>query len=126
MTFGLNLLWQSGVVQGVGQYIYSIGYSGLDAVQSYTTANNESQACSIKNSLMLNKAGFIVAPSVASAQAAVRSGASAFLTQSTCPGFGICGNLIDGDDEDVWPITAVTASRSAPKPTKRSRRCLYP
>ena len=102
---------KGGVVQAVAQYRLTIGYSGLDAVQSYASLNNQSgEYCAVKNSLMENKAGYIVKPSVTSAQAAVRSGANFLLQHSSCPGFGICGNLFDGDDEDVWPITAVTAS----------------
>ena len=57
---------------------------------------------------VINKAGIAVQPSVSSAQAAVRASSSTMLRNSTCLGFGICGDLLDSGDEDVWPLTAIT------------------
>ena len=106
LTFRL----QNGVVSGVAQLSNALGYAGLDAVASYKSLHNSS-LCSVKVANMVNKAGGLVEPGVASAQAAVRDSASALIEQSLCPGFGLCGNLFDGNDQDVWPLTAVTVSR---------------
>ena len=109
----LILTTQNGVVNGVATLSFSIGYSGLDSVESYGESKNRSVVgCNIKNSRIINKAGFLTDPSVSSAQAAVRSGANVLL-QSACPGFGLCGDLVDGDDQDVWPITAITVRRTS-------------
>ena len=104
---------QSGVIEGVVKYSLSIGYTGLDAIDGYSALNNRTKSiCTFKSARMENKAGFIVQPSIDSTQAAVRSRASALMSSSKCPGFGICGDLFDGEDQDVWPIVAVTASAS--------------
>ena len=57
---------------------------------------------------MQNKAGTIVTASIQSAQSAVRSSANTLLFKSACPGFGMCADVSDADDYDVWPITAIT------------------
>ena len=57
---------------------------------------------------MQNKAGAIVKPSVQSAQSAVRSRANILLFQSTCSGYGMCADVSDAEDYDVWPITAIS------------------
>jgi hypothetical protein len=100
---------QEDVVNSVAFTSYSFGYDGLDSVKAYESEKNYSSTpCTVKHAQLVNKAGFVVRPSVSSAQAAVRWGANDLLQNSSCPGFGFCGNLLDGDDEDVWPITAVT------------------
>ena len=103
---------QNGVIGGVAQFSNSIGYAGLDTVAGYKSAHNSS-LCTIKVAKMVNKAGGLVEPGVGSAQAAVRFGATALIQQSQCPGFGLCGNIFDGGDQDVWPITAVTVMNPA-------------
>ena len=100
---------QEDLVNSVAFSRYSFGYDGLDALKAHDSEKTFSQtSCTIKHAQLVNKAGFAVRPSVSSVQAAVRWGATNLLQNSTCPGFGFCGNLLDGDDEDVWPITAIT------------------
>jgi hypothetical protein len=101
---------QEDLVNSVALSRYSFGYDGLDALKAYESEKtfSQSSSCAIKHAQLVNKAGFAVRPSVSSVQAAVRWGANNLLQNSTCPGFGFCGNLLDGDDEDVWPITAIT------------------
>ena len=100
---------QEDLVNSVASTSYSFGYDGLDSVKAYESDRNYSRtSCAVKHAQLVNKAGFVVRPTVQSAQAAVRWGATALLQNSSCPGFGFCGNLLDGEDEDVWPITAVT------------------
>ena len=57
---------------------------------------------------IINRAGVPVTPSIASAQAAVRASSYNILFNSSCAGFGLCGDVVDGADQDVWPLTAVT------------------
>jgi hypothetical protein len=92
-------------VDAVSRIANSITYSGLDSAYEFGKLNGTS-LCRAKVASMINKAGRIVIPSVFSAQAAVRNSATNILEKSTCPGFGLCGNVNDGSDEDVWPITA--------------------
>ena len=98
---------QEGVIDAVSRTTNSIGYAGL-----YGVLNRTEQSCGVKFSRIINRAGVAVKPSVASAQAAVRSFSLNIIHNSSCPGFGICGEVIDGGDEDVWPITAITVSQS--------------
>ncbi len=88
--------------------MYSISYIGLDVVGKSSYSNGTLNNCRGMLARLINKAQKAVSPSVDSAQAAVKSKASLLLTQSKCPGFGLCGDLLDGEDEDVWPITAIT------------------
>lgn len=37
----------------------------------------------------------------------MRSNAAAF-SASSCPGFGLCAEIYDGKDADVWPISTLT------------------
>ena len=99
---------QDGVVDAVARSTYSFGYAGLDATYERGSLNRTQLSCGVKIAIIINKAGFAVEPSVSSAQAAVRASSSVMLYNSSCPGFGICGDLIDAGDEDVWPLTAVT------------------
>ncbi len=100
---------QDELVNSIAFTSYSFGYDGLDSVKAYESDRNLSRtSCTIKHTQLVNKAGFVVRPTVSSAQAAVRWGATELLEKSSCAGFGFCGDLLDGDDEDVWPITAVT------------------
>ena len=89
---------------------YSIGYVGLDAVLR-SIRHNTTAACQVKIALVMNKAGAVVSASAESAQSAVRSKLSALMDRSLCPGFGMCADVQDGDDLDVWPITAMTVRR---------------
>jgi ABC-type phosphate transport system substrate-binding protein len=99
---------QNGVIQAVGRISNSIGYSGLLGVVQDPTFNLTNNPCRIKMAAMKNKAGEIVTASVQSAQSAVRSRANILLFQSMCPGFGMCADVSDAEDYDVWPITAIT------------------
>jgi ABC-type phosphate transport system substrate-binding protein len=103
----------SGVVEAVGRISNSIGYSGISGVVQDLLINSTDDSCRIKLAAMQNRAGEIVQPSINSAQSAVRSRANALLFQSTCPGFGMCADVLDADDYDVWPITAMTVSLTA-------------
>jgi ABC-type phosphate transport system substrate-binding protein len=102
----------SGVVEAVGRISNSIGYSGISGVAKELLINSTDDSCRIKLVAMQNRAGEIVQPSVDSAQSAVRSRANALLFQSACPGFGMCADVLDADDYDVWPITAMTVSQT--------------
>ena len=102
----------SGVVEAVGRISNSIGYSGISGVAKELLINSTDDSCRIKLAAMQNRAGEIVQPSINSAQSAVRSRANALLFQSTCPGFGMCADVLDADDYDVWPITAMTVSQT--------------
>jgi ABC-type phosphate transport system substrate-binding protein len=95
------------MISGVSLAINSIGYAGLDMTFKYGVLNQNS-SCRLKIAQIINKAGKVVEPSIASAQAALRSNAAHMLSSNSCPGFGLCGNLVDGEDEDVWPLTALT------------------
>ena len=98
----------TGVVQTVGRVSNSIGYSGISGVVQDLMNNKTGDPCRIKLADMRNRAGVIVHPSIESAQSAVRSRANVLLFQSACPGFGMCADVLDSDDYDVWPITAMT------------------
>ena len=102
---------QSGVVDAVSRLSNSFGYAGIDAVYQYGQLNSTKQ-CKVKLAQIINKSGNTVSPSASSAQAALRSGLLA--DQTTCPGFGICGNVQDGADPDVWPITAISVRHLYP------------
>lgn len=91
----------------VASVAYSIGYAGLDAVVQ-SPYHNTTSSCKIKIADMTNKAGVVVSPTADSAQSAVRSKLSILMDQSLCPGFGMCADVEDPNDSDVWPITAIT------------------
>ncbi len=93
---------------------YSIGYVGLDAVMQSSTYNTTS-ACRVKVAQAVNKAGITVTASADSAQSAVRSKVAVLVSQSLCPGFGMCADVQDPDDTDVWPITCLTVSANFPR-----------
>ncbi len=90
---------------------FSIGYTGLDTVKQ-SDLFNISGACRVKVAQMTNKAGALVSASVDSAQSAVRSKVSTLIDRSICPGFGMCADVNDPDDPDVWPMTAMTVNPS--------------
>ena len=90
----------------ISQISNSIGYASLDATVNYGTINGTSQSCGLRMAKIINKAGAVVAANVASAEAAFRSSANNLISNTSCPGFGICGDLLDAADDDVWPITA--------------------
>ena len=94
----------------ISQISNSIGYASLDATVKYGTINGTSQSCGLRMAKIINKAGAVVAANVASAEAAFRSSANNLISNTSCPGFGICGDLIDAADDDVWPITAISVS----------------
>jgi ABC-type phosphate transport system substrate-binding protein len=100
---------QDGVVVAVSRISNSIGYAGIDAAHNFGKLNS-SDSCKVRLAKMINKNGKIVLPSASSAQAAVRSGL--LVGQTTCPGFGLCGNIQDSGDADVWPITAISVRPS--------------
>jgi ABC-type phosphate transport system substrate-binding protein len=94
----------------VGRISNSIGYSGISGVVQDLLVNNTGDPCRIKLASMRNKAGETVQASIDGAQSAVRSRANVLLFQSACPGFGMCADVLDAEDYDVWPITAMTVS----------------
>jgi ABC-type phosphate transport system substrate-binding protein len=100
----------TGVVEAVGRISNSIGYSGISGVVQDLLVNNTGDPCRIKLASMRNKAGETVQASIDGAQSAVRSRANVLLFQSACPGFGMCADVLDAEDYDVWPITAMTVS----------------
>jgi hypothetical protein len=103
---------QDGVVDAIARTANSIGYAGLDVTYERGSLNRSQTACGVKLARIINRAGVAVQPSVASAQAAVRASSLSVLYNSSCPGFGLCGEVIDGGDEDVWPLTAITVCPS--------------
>ncbi len=112
----------TGVVEAVSRISYSIGYSGISSVVKELNVNTTGDPCRTKLASMQNKAGATVQASIDGAQSAVRSRANALLFESTCPGFGMCADVLDAEDYDVWPITAMTVSRT---PLKRKFRSKY-
>jgi ABC-type phosphate transport system substrate-binding protein len=100
----------TGVVEALGRISNSIGYSGISGVLQELLSNKTEDPCRIKLAVMVNKAGETVQASIESAQSAVRSHANALLFQSACPGFGMCADVLDAEDYDAWPITAMTVS----------------
>jgi hypothetical protein len=88
---------------------YSIGYAGIDAVKQ-SSYHNTTGSCKVKIADMVNQAGAVVSASADSAQSAVRAKLSTLIDRSLCPGFGMCADVEDPADLDVWPITAITAS----------------
>jgi ABC-type phosphate transport system substrate-binding protein len=107
-SWNLTYRVQGGVVDAVARSTYSIGYSGLDAIHERGALNRSQLLCGVKIARIINRAGVAVIPSIASAQAAVRSSSFNILFNSSCAGFGLCGDVVDGADQDVWPLTAVT------------------
>ena len=101
------------MIDSVADLSYSIGYVGLDSVM-YSMHFNTTSSCKVKVARVKNKAGNVVRASVESAQSAVRSKLSILVDRSLCPGFGMCVDVQDGDDPDVWPITAVTVPTPSP------------
>eukprot|EP00961_Rhodomonas_salina_P060152 807691-Rhodomonas_salina.2 len=87
----------------------TIGYAGLDSVQNRKAEEKEEDACKLKIAKLINKRGLVVEPTSEGAQASVRASASAF-ANSVCPGFGLCADVYDAADTDVWPITTLTVS----------------
>ena len=96
------------VITAVNRFSYSISYAGLDSMHVNQTAQYTS--CSFKVANMINKFGTTLSATLDSTQSAVRNKASALIYNSTCPGFGMCADLSDGDEQDVWPIVAITVS----------------
>lgn len=92
-------------------YKSTIGYAGLDSVLKTKSEEQEFDTCILHVAAMKNKNGRVVLPSTDGAQAAVRSRASAF-SDSACPGFGLCAEVHDGPDADVWPLSTLTVSVS--------------
>ena len=105
---------QVGVITAVNRFSYSISYAGLDSIHDNQTAQYSS--CSFKIANMINKFGTTLSATLDSTQSAVRNKASALIYNSTCPGFGMCADLSDGDEQDVWPIVAITVSSYFSKP----------
>ncbi len=105
----------TGVVEAVGRISNSIGYTGVPGVLQDFLVNTTGDPCRIKLAAMKNKAGVTVQASIESAQSAVRSQANALLYQSSCPGFGMCADVLDAEDYDAWPITAMTVSPTRPE-----------
>ncbi len=99
----------------VASLSYSIGYVGLDSV-TRSIRHNTTSACRVKIARVTNKAGAVVSASAESAQSAVRSKLSALMDRSLCPSFGMCADVQDGEDLDVWPITAMTVPPAPPHP----------
>jgi hypothetical protein len=114
---------QDGVSTAVSHIRNSIGYVGPDAIAFWHDLNFTGR-CQVQEAFMINKAGRRVPATPSSAQAAVRSGAIKLLYQSSCPGFGLCAEIEDGSDEDVWPITAITVKVSSPESRNRSIQML--
>ncbi len=98
------------MVDAVARSTNSIGYAGLDAIYERGSLNRTQLGCGVKIAGLINRAGVAVQPSIAGAEASVRASSRNILLRSSCPGFGLCGEIIDGSDQDVWPITAVTVS----------------
>lgn len=97
----------SGLLKKVVDYKSTIGYAGLDSVLKTKSEEQEFDTCILHVAAMKNKNGRVVLPSTDGAQAAVRSRASAF-SDSACPGFGLCAEVHDGPDADVWPLSTLT------------------
>jgi hypothetical protein len=89
----------------------TVGYAGLDSVEKMKSEEDEFDTCILHVAQMKNKWGRVVAPTADGAQAGVRSKASEF-EDSSCPGFGLCAEVYDGPDADVWPLSTLTVRNS--------------
>ena len=108
--FSYNLFMQTGVINAVAKLQNTIGYAGMDSVDASQYYSTNATNCRVRVAYLINKAGQVISPSVESAQSAVTSSAQNLLSASLCPGFGMCAEIADGADSNVWPITALTVS----------------
>ncbi len=86
----------------------SIGYSVLDSVKIAQKTEKPNEACLLQMALVINKHGTKVAATAEGAQAAVRATNFNDKSVQACPGFGLCANIWDGNDKDVYPISTLT------------------
>ena len=117
---------QNGMLQAVDNTPFSIGYAGLVNVESYkrsTKVHYDSYprtSCTFRVAKIVNKAGDVVTASQAATQAALGPSALSLLLNSACPGFGLCADISDADDSDVWPIIAVSVTALQTMPLSHS------
>ena len=113
-----NMMQGSNPLQmvGVKGTSYSLGYSGLDTVVVARQTENASQACNLKMARIMNKYGSALPPTPQGAQAAVRSMNFRDTSQQQCIGFGLCANIWDGVEQDVYPVSTLTYAVIRTKP----------
>ena len=93
---------------GVRGISNSVGYSVIDSVKIVQASQTSNQACHVQMAQVINKHGTAVPASAAGAQASVRAMNFNDATQAACPGFGLCANIWDLGDKDVYPISTLT------------------
>ena len=95
-------------LKGVRGISFSIGYSVIDSVKQVQSTQTSSEACHVQMAQVINKYGRPVPASAAGAQAAVRGTNFNDKIQQACPGFGLCANIWDGSEKDVYPLSTLT------------------
>ncbi len=102
--------WQEGTLSGVASIKNTVSYAGLDSIIAYQSKEEEESGCHVKMAKMTNKYGTVVSATSDSAQAAVRANSAVLRSSPDCPGFGLCAEIMDSGDSDVWPVTTLTVS----------------
>ncbi len=93
---------------GVRGISYSIGYSILDSIKTAQSSETIDQACNIRTAKVINQYGKTVPANADGAQAAVRGTNFKDTALQACAGFGLCANIWDGTEKDVYPISTLT------------------
>ncbi len=108
--FSRGNIFQEGTIAGVAGMKNTISYASLDSILAAQNQEEADSNCHVKMARMINKFGTVVSPTSDSAQAAVRSNSARLTSSPDCPGLGMCAEIMDADDSDVWPITTLTVS----------------
>ncbi len=87
---------------------FSIGYSVLDRIKIAQDNQPADEVCRVQTERIINQFGKPVPATAAGAQAAVRGTNFNDKSQQSCPGFGLCANIWDGTEQDVYPISTLT------------------
>ena len=93
---------------GVRGISFSIGYSVLDSIKLAQDSQPADEACMVQTAHVINQFGNPILATTAGAQAAVRGTDFSDKSQQSCPGFGLCANIWDGTEPDVYPISTLT------------------
>jgi hypothetical protein len=95
-------------VVGIRGISFSIGYSVIDSIKIAQDSQPADEACRVQTARVINRFGKPVPATTAGAQAAVRGTNFNDKSQQSCPGFGLCANIWDGAEQDVYPISTLT------------------
>jgi hypothetical protein len=93
---------------GVRGISFSIGYSIIDSIKLAQDSQPADEACRVQTAHVINQFGTPVLATTAGAQAAVRGTNFNDKNQQSCPGFGLCANIWDGTEPDVYPMSTLT------------------